>query len=64
MDLWDKGLPEDAIAAQLGFTVGRVSQTIKNYAEGSVDRWHLNVRPASDRLLQAIRRAHPEMAAA
>lgn len=64
MDAWDEGKSEQAIAAELGLSIGWVIRAIRLYSEGAPDRWHLAVRPATERLVAAIARAHPEMVAA
>lgn len=64
MDAWDEGKSEEAIAAELGLSPGWVHYTVNLYSETGTDRWHLAVRPATERLAAAIARAHPEMVAA
>lgn len=64
MDAWDKGMSEEAIAAELGLSVAWVIRAVKLYSEGAPDRWHLAVPGATERLAAAIARAHPEMVAA
>lgn len=61
MDAWDEGKSEEQIAAELGLSLGWVERAVHVYAEKGTDRWHLAVRPATQRLLDAIARAHPEM---
>lgn len=61
MDLWDEGRSEEQIAAELGLSLVWVQRAVDAYAEKGPDRWHLAVRPATERLLAAIARAHPEM---
>lgn len=63
MDAWDAGKSVDQIAAELDLNFGRVRTVIYNFSEKRVDRWRLRVPSATEELLAAIARAHPERVA-
>lgn len=63
MDAWDEGRSVEDIAREFGVSVRRVERIVANIAETPVDRWQLRIPTATDRLLAAIARAHPERVA-
>jgi hypothetical protein len=59
LDLWDSGIPAEAIARRLGLQRTIVKGILSTFASGR-DNWEEAARRASAALADAVRRHHPE----
>lgn len=64
MALWDDGKSLRQIAGMLGVSESRAELIVTRYTPSPADRWEWSARAASDALLRAIARVHPEQVAA
>lgn len=61
--LWEKNMDAEAIADELGMSKRYVQQVISNLAVPAMTNWQGPAAAASDKLLAALRRHHPERCA-
>lgn len=60
LDLYEADVAPADIAAKLGMQVGYVQQVVARLHRPTLEDWQSPAAEASDRLLAALRRHHPE----